>query len=214
MDTFLDLLPGFALSFTTAALIVGLIYYPTNRSKQEYVFAFLSFNVIIYFVATLLRDMEMSIGFAFGLLAIFSTMSYRTMPIPVREMTYMFICTALPFINTLFTLTNMTLPALAIINLMILIMVYVLDTRVVIHYQAQRLVIYEKHELIKPENSAQMMEDLRQRTGLDIKGYEIIEIDFLRDLATVAVFYEPKVWKKVEERGRKTLNARIKEVMS
>ncbi len=210
------LVSGFLLSFISAALIVGLVYFPANRSKQEYVFAFLGFNAVIYFVATLLSKVEISVGFAFGLVAIFGVMNSRSSTsISMREVTYLFICTALAFVNALLPMAvpGVTIPALVVIDLLFVAMVYVLDTRVLINYHAQRLILYEKYDLIKPENSAQMMEDLRQRTGLDIKGYEIIELDFLRDTATISVSYEPKKFVAVKEPVRKEKVVRAKEVM-
>ena len=211
-----DLVSGFLLSFISAALIVGLVYFPANRSKQEYVVAFLGFNAVIYFVATLLSKVEISVGFAFGLVAIFGVMNSRSSTsISMREVTYLFICTALAFVNALLPMAveGVTIPALVVIDLLFVAMVYVLDTRVLINYHAQRLILYEKYDLIKPENSAQMMEDLRQRTGLDIKGYEIIELDFLRDTATISVSYEPKKFVAVKEPVRKEKVVRAKEVM-
>ena len=211
-----ELVSGFLLSFISAALIVGLVYFPANRSKQEYVFAFLGFNAVIYFVATLLSKVEISVGFAFGLVAIFGVMNSRSSTsISMREVTYLFICTALAFVNALLPMAveGVTIPALVVIDLLFVAMVYVLDTRVLINYHAQRLILYEKYDLIKPENSVQMMEDLRQRTGLDIKGYEIIELDFLRDTATISVSYEPKKFVAVKEPVRKEKVVRAKEVM-
>jgi len=211
-----NLISGFLLSFVSAALIVGLVYFPANRSKQEYVFAFLGFNAVIYFIATLLSEVQITVGFAFGLVAIFGVMNSRSSTaISMREITYLFICTALAFVNALLPLavTGVTLPVLIAIDLLFVAMVYVLDTRVLINYHAQRLILYEKYDLIKPENSAQMMEDLRQRTGLDIKGYEIIELDFLRDTATISVSYEPKKMVAIKAPVRKEKVVRAKEVM-
>ncbi|MCB0129619.1 MAG: DUF4956 domain-containing protein, partial [Caldilineaceae bacterium] len=73
MSVLLELLPGLALNLVAATIIIGFIYYPTHRSKQDYVFTFFTFNILIYFVSTLLRDVQLTIGFGFGLLAVFST---------------------------------------------------------------------------------------------------------------------------------------------
>jgi hypothetical protein len=43
--------------------------------------------------------------------------------------------------------------------------------------------------MIRPERRAQLMEDLRNRTGLDIHFLSIQNIDFVRDTAIIRVFY-------------------------
>ena len=49
--------------------------------------------------------------------------------------------------------------------------------------------IYEKIELIKPENRTQLIEDLKTRTGLPIHRIEIGRIDLMRDSAKIRIFY-------------------------
>jgi hypothetical protein len=48
---------------------------------------------------------------------------------------------------------------------------------------------YEKIEWIKPENHHLLLADLCERTGLDIRRFEIKEIDFLRDTAEITIYY-------------------------
>jgi hypothetical protein len=49
---------------------------------------------------------------------------------------------------------------------------------------------YEKIDNIKPENNDKMLEDLRERTGLDIREFEILQVDFVRDLARIKIFFK------------------------
>jgi hypothetical protein len=35
-----------------------------------------------------------------------------------------------------------------------------------------------------------MLADLRSRTGLDIREFEILQVDFVRDLARVRIYYK------------------------
>jgi hypothetical protein len=63
------------------------------------VFSFLAFNTMIFFVLSLLRSVELSVGVGFGLFAIFSVLNYRTTEMSIREMTYLFTLIALPVMN-------------------------------------------------------------------------------------------------------------------
>ena len=47
--------------------------------------------------------MDINIGFAFGLFAVFAILRYRTDPIPIKEMTYLFIVITLGVINAIGT---------------------------------------------------------------------------------------------------------------
>jgi hypothetical protein len=186
-----ELLPGFLLNLVVGFILIGFIYYPHRRSKQEYVFTFFVFNILIYFIAGLLRDVQLAIGFGFGLLAIFSVLRYRTERMPIREATFMFVAISVPFINQLFVSTRITFPEIVAINAFIVIAIFVLDRRWGVHYEEERQVLYEKIDLIKPENYDMLLEDLRQRTGLPVKRAVVNEINFLRDVATVTIYYDP-----------------------
>lgn len=190
MSALAELLPGFALNLVVATIIIGFIYYPAHRSKQDYVFTFFTFNILIYFVSTLLRDVQLTIGFGFGLLAVFSTLRYRTEQIAVKEMTFLFICITLPFMNSLFMATRITLGELVIINSLIILFILVLEKGWGVNYEGDKQILYEQIELVRPENHDRMLEDLRQRTGLAVTRFDVGEIDFLRDTARVTIYFD------------------------
>jgi hypothetical protein len=52
-----------------------------------------------------------------------------------------------------------------------------------------KTVQYENIELIKPENYQALLADLRSRTGLNVHKVSIGRIDFLRDTATLKIYY-------------------------
>lgn len=189
MSVLNEILPGFGLNFVIAIIIIGFIYYPSNHAKKEYVFTFFSFNILIYFVSGLLRDVQLTIGFGFGLLAVFSTLRYRTERIPIKEMTYLFICITIPFVNTLFMATRITFNELIIINAVVVLAIFLIEKSWGIPYYGTKRVLYEKIEMVKPELYDQMLEDLSLRTGLEITRFDINEIDFLRDTADLTIYY-------------------------
>ena len=190
MSELYQLLPGFILNLIISTIIIGFIYYPDNRSKHDYIFTFYSFNILIYFVSGLLRDVQLTIGFGFGLLAVFSTLRYRTEPVRVKDMTYLFICITLPFMNTLFMATRITFTELVIINAFVVVVIFVLEKRWGVNYESAKEILYERIELVKPENYELLLTDLRQRTGLPVSRAEVVSIDFLRDTALLNIYYD------------------------
>lgn len=187
MNGLSDFLIAFFLNLATAFILVRWIYYPKHRSKK-YVFSFLAFNTIIFFVLSLMTSVEISIGVGFGLFAIFSVLRYRTNPIPVREMTYLFITAALPVMNA--TAANGDHWAkLLIANISVILILFILENEWGFSFESSRTVTYEKIDLIHPNNHQLLLKDLEERTGLIINRLEVGRINFLRDTARIKVFY-------------------------
>jgi hypothetical protein len=183
-----DLMLGAGLNLAVALLIVRFIYYPVTRNRN-YVFTFLAFSTVIYFVLALFTSTGISVGVGFGLFAIFSVLRYRTDEMPIREMTYLFTIIALPVMNSILML-NGDLAKLLAANGMIVVLLYVLEKGWGFRFEASKRITYEKVDLIAPANRADLLADLRQRTGLSIKRVEIGHLDFLHDTAEIKVYYD------------------------
>src|SRR4051794_34237168 len=58
-------------------LLIRFIYFP-NYKKRDLNFTFYIFNCVIFFICFLLNKVDLSLGAAFGLFAVFSMLRYRT----------------------------------------------------------------------------------------------------------------------------------------
>ena len=188
MNGLTDFLIAFALNLLTAVVVVRWIYYPKHRSKK-YVFTFLAFNAIIFFVLSMMTSVEMSVGVGFGLFAIFSVLRYRTDPIPIREMTYLFIIAALPVINATVVSGGQWAQVL-IANIAVICILFLLENELGFSFESSKSITFEKNNLIRPENRPLLIDDLEERTGLQIKRLEIGRINFLRDTARIRIYYD------------------------
>lgn len=186
MQAYLDYAFGFLINLAIIIVIVRFIYYPRQRSK-DYVFTFFAFNTIIFFVMSLLNDSSISLGAGFGLFAIFSILRYRTDPIPIREMTYLFILTALPVINSVL-LGTYAYPEFIITNAAVIGVLYVLEMGWGFKYEIRKTIQYERIDMIRPDNWSELLADLEERTGLPIKRIEIGSFNFLRDSAHITIY--------------------------
>ena len=183
---------GAALNFVVALLIVRFVYYPATQDKT-YVFTFLAFNTVIYFVLGLLTSATLSVGVGFGLFAIFSVLRYRTDEMPIREMTYLFILIALPVMNSVMVLDS-ALPYLLVSNVAIMTVLFVLEKEWGFHFERSKRIVYDRIDLITPENSERLLANLHERTGLAVKRVETRRIDFLHDSAEMVIYYdEPRL---------------------
>ncbi len=125
-------------------------------------------------------------GAAFGLFAVFSMLRYRTEGISTKDMTYLFIVIAMGLICAV---SKATYFELIIINLILIAFTYMLDGNWLVRNELVKSIIYENIEMIRPENYSALMDDLRKRTGLDIHKVSVNKIDFLKDVASVQVYY-------------------------
>lgn len=191
MTPFVDMLAGFGLNLVIVFIIVRGIYYPRQHDKN-YVFTFFAFNTIVFFVTGLLNSSAVGASAGFGLFAIFSLLRYRTDTIPIREMTYLFVLIALPVMNSIL-LGQQAYSQFTAANLAILVVLFVLEREWGFRYEARKPVIYERIDLIRPENWVALVDDLRERTGLPIKRIEIGQLNFLRDTAEIIIFYDPRL---------------------
>ena len=187
MSELTNFLLGFLVNFVVGLIIVRFIYYPRTKDKR-FVFTYLTFSTVIYFVVSLMANITIGIGVGFGLFAIFRIVRYRTEPMPVREMTYLFVLMSLPVMNSSGMLQT-AWPQLIIANAVIILVLWLLEKEWGFEYQLPRHVVYEKIELIQPSRQVEMVADLEARTGRKVERVEVGKIDFLKDTADLRVYF-------------------------
>ena len=194
----------FLINIFFASILIRGIYYPINRNR-EYLFTYFIFNVLIFFVASLLSSVKLKTGFAFGLFAVFSILRYRTRQIQIKEMTFLFIVIIMATINSTVT-EKISYVEILFANIVIVILSFTLERIWLKNYKISRMITYEKIELIKPERHKELIEDLETRLGKKIAKIEIGRINFLRDTARILVFFSNEVEEEETEEEKKTNN--------
>ena len=184
---FFKLLVKTAFNLSIILIIVRYIYYPITKNK-DYLFTYLLISLTVFLLCILLDSVKIELAFALGLFAIFGIIRYRTDPIPIKEMTYLFLVIGVSVINALAN-KKISYSELVFANIMIIAVTYGLEKIWLLRHETRKNIIYEKIELIKPENKDKLMADLKQRTGIDIIRFEIRRVDFLKDIANIRIFY-------------------------
>ena len=187
LEDFSKLLFKFGINFIFLIIIVRLIYYRIKDDK-DYVFTFIMFNILTFFICFLLRKVPMQMGFALGLFAVFGILRYRTEAIPIRHMTYLFIVIGISMINALSN-KSISIFELIFTNGFISLITYLIDRVWFQTFEESKNILYEKIDLIKPENQEDLIKDLKERTGLPIHAVKVEKIDFLRDTASITIYY-------------------------
>ena len=81
-------------------IIVRYIYYPITKNK-DYLFTYFLISLTVFLLCILLDSVKLQLGFALGLFAIFGIIRYRTDPIAIKEMTYLFLVIGISVVNAL-----------------------------------------------------------------------------------------------------------------
>ncbi len=156
--------------------------------NREHATSFLLFAVGVFSVTYLLHSVDISMGFAFGLFAVFSMLRYRTESISVKEMTYLFLVIA---ISLLSAVGSASLVELALLHSVFFVCALFCETILIRQTLVEQTVQYEKIENITPHRRELLINDLKNRTGLNVQDVKITHIDFLRDCASLVVLYIP-----------------------
>lgn len=187
-QSLLLLLLRFSFNMLVCWVIIHFFYYKKS-TRRDYYTTFLLFSVTIFLLIFLLDNVKIQMGFALGLFAIFGMIRYRTETVPIREMTYLFMLIGISVINGL--AMSVSYAELVVTNLIFVLATWFVEYNKVIKHTAYKVILYEKIQLIVPAREKELLEDLKKRTGLDINKVEVGNIDFLRDVAYIKVYYTP-----------------------
>ena len=184
---FFELLVKAIFNFLIIGYIVRYLYYPATKNK-DYLFTYLLISITVFFLCFLLENVKLQLGFALGLFAIFGIIRYRTDPIPIKEMTYLFIVIGVSVVNALAN-KKISHSELLFTNFIIVAVTYGLEKIWLLKHESRKTITYEKIELIKPSMKKELIKDLTDRTGLNITRAEVRRVDFLRDTAQIRIFF-------------------------
>ncbi|MBN1819159.1 MAG: DUF4956 domain-containing protein [Prolixibacteraceae bacterium] len=172
-----------------ATFIVVVLLYARNSRRKNFFFSYFAISVAIFLLCYLLASVELGLGFALGLFAIFGIIRYRTDPIPIKEMTYLFVIIAISVINAL-SRNQIGYLELSFVNILLVGALWALEKILMLKQESSLIVTYEKIENIHKNKEKELLEDLKERTGIIIKRYEIEKVDFLRDVAIIKIYFD------------------------
>ena len=200
------------------ALMLFLAIKPAKTS-HDFVFTVVMMNVTTFFICFALKKLDLGLGMALGLFAIFGVLRYRTDTIRTKEMTYLFIVIGIAVINALSN-KKTSYAELLFVNFAILSLAILKETFLfkaatgdengngngklngngkgsdkppseVAPKAPKFQVQYDRLELLGDETSEVLIADLKQRTHVDIARVRIQSIDLQQNVATLTVWQNP-----------------------
>ena len=178
----------FGFNLLVCWIITHFLYYKKSH-RRDYYFTYMLFSATIFLILYQLQNLQMEMTLALGLFAIFSMIRYRTEQLPIREMTYLFVLIGISIINGSGLTSSYT--AFVVTNLLVILLIWLLESLGFSKRQAHKIITYEKIDLIRPDRREELVADLKERTGLEITKVQVGSINFLKDTAFLKVTYIP-----------------------
>ncbi|WP_372641867.1 DUF4956 domain-containing protein [Ancylomarina sp.] len=185
---FLDLMLRFGLNLLATIFVIIFVYFRAT-GKRSYVFTYILISTTIFFLCFLLGSIDLQLGFALGLFAIFGIIRYRTDTIPIREMTYLFLVITLSVINALAS-REVSISAILFTNSCLMATTWVMETVWMKRHLARRSLIFDRMDLIHPSKKQELIDNVMERTGIEVVKFKIGQIDLSKMSVRLTIFYK------------------------
>lgn len=189
-----NLLVRFFINLGVLFVLVVVIYYRYSK-KEEYLFSYILMGVMIFLLSSILGSIELHMGLALGLFAVFAIIRFRTVPYSVKDMTYVFIIIGISVINSQANIPPPVIGAI-IVNLSIILITWLLENFLENKNLNRFIIIYNKLELLKPDNNKDLLKDISRQTGQNIEKVIIQKIDIGKNNAELEVYFKDTIIKK------------------
>lgn len=174
------------ITLVAVLVMIRFCYYRFSQHRSNAA-SFILFGMGVFLVTYLLHSADVSMGFAFGLFAVFSMLRYRTESIGVKEMTYLFLVIAMALLSAVGTMGH---GELVLLCSFICLITFLLETRWVLPLLNEMEIDYEVIDNITPRNRAILLADLSKRCGFEVVSAQVMSIDFLKDTAHLKIHYQ------------------------
>ena len=187
-DDFYKIIFRFLINIFFLTALIKYSYYKFSK-KADYFFTFYLVGTIVFFLCFTLKKYEIDLGLALGLFAIFGILRYRTDPLKVREMTYLFVVIGLSLVNALSN-KKMSYTEIFVANSIVVAMAYFLDR----YWNQQKTntkdILYESLEHIRPEHHELLKTELEHKLGFEILSISLGQIDFKAETVKIKIRYK------------------------
>lgn len=185
----LELIMRFLLNLGVIMILIRWLYY-TGKRRKDYLFTYLLISTIVFLICYLLANVNLQVGFALGMFAIFGIIRYRTSAISIKEMTYLFLIIGVSVINALANFEE-SLLEVVFSNVVIILITFGLEKIWLLRHESEKIIIYDRPDLIRPERYEEMLQDIQERTGITkINKISVGKIDYIKNQVALTVYFE------------------------
>jgi hypothetical protein len=187
-NTIWSILIRFGTNLVFLIILIGVIYFRYSK-KEKFLFTFFLIGIMVFLIASILKLIDIRLGLAFGLFAIFAILRFRTRNFGVKDMAYIFTAIGLSVVNALGPLV---LPyyGVLILDAMIVISAFLLERFLQNNMFKKHKITYDDLEMLSPGKRQDLLKDISARTGRTILKIKILKIDFKKEVAELDIFFK------------------------
>jgi len=179
----------FMMNLAVLIILVRYIFYPKNGQK-EMIFSYLIMGNAIFLLGTLLDRMGIDMGFAIGLFAVFSIIRFRTPPIEVKELSYLFLVVGISLINSLVGDQTYSLAVALIISVTALIITYSVESYNPKKIISKKLITYVVSDLAIISDQKVLLEEIKTSTKINVFKVDIRKINVSKKELNLWIYYK------------------------
>lgn len=179
----------FLLNMITLFVLIRLLYFEYRKEGvPEYLFAFFLRGIIVFLICTALEMVEVQLGFALGLFALFGILRFRTESIPVREMTYLFLTIGVSMINSLVNFID-PINGIILSNTLVIVPAWILEAFLCRNNVKKQEIVYDNLEDVFAGERV-LIKKIQEITGYKIRKLRINKVDLTRKQANIMIYYK------------------------
>lgn len=190
-DDFYKLVVLFGLNLFITIIIARLIYYPFNGKKKQFLFAYLLIASVVFFLCFALKAFKFNTGVAIGLFALLGIIRFRTDPIPIKDMSYLFVFIGLSMINAFSK--KMSVYEIVFINTAAITILYFMELFLkgkTITKPSSMELVYGNIAKTNPERREDLLAELTTQTGLKIERVKIGKMNLKTQEVEIKIYYK------------------------
>jgi len=187
-DPIWNVLIRFVVTLIVLTIIIRYIYYRYSKKKRN-VFAFFQMGIMLFLVCILLQNVEIQLGVALGLFAIFAIGRFRSENLSLRDMAYFFTVIGVSVINSMADFIEPVRGPI-VINSIIIIGLYILEFLFNKREYLSVVTTYDKLDLLAPDKTTELLTDLSARTRKKVKKVKIRKYDLVKNSVELEIYFK------------------------
>lgn len=181
------LLTRLVINIVVLFILIHYIYFPYN-GKRKFYFTYFLIGIMIFIISSFLELVNIQMGFALGLFAIFSIIRYRTPPVDIKDMTYLFLVIGIALVNALVEF-KVFWRGIIVSNLIILISAFLFEK-----YEPKKTVVrkpfvYSPFDFSIIHDNKKLKSEIETLLNMPIIKVTVEKINITKNELTVTIYY-------------------------